>query len=264
VLAGFFIRGIKPLSRWNNLGKGGSGLLRAVGWIVAIGLLLWVGSRAPSALVATLEQALSASSAAPRGWSVNAWAVLPEAEDSSRLSQTAQQLAQTAGLHGALRVIRGLDYDKAWVTQTVAGVTTEAIVERLHSGAIYLVLDRAGSQGSVGLASAVYLLPRWIRQTAPGSVVHLAATLEGAAPGAPWTNRQRQAVVDKVLGAVGAKPVSPLNSDHLISVAAYTPRLTQSDQLGPQPVDFQVAITYNDTLRANEVYVGSPLITVPY
>lgn len=232
--------------------------------MVAIGLLLWVGSRAPSALVATLEQALSASSAAPRGWSVNAWAVLPGSEDASRLSATAQQLAEMAGLHGALRVTRGLDYDKAWVTQTVAGVTTEAIVERLHSGATYVVLDRAGGRGAAGLASAVYLLPQWIRQMAPGGVVHLAATLEGAAPGAPWTNRQRQAVVDKVLGAIGAKPVNPLDTDHLISVAAYTPRLSQSDQLGAQRVDFQVAITYNDTLRANEVYVGSPLITVPY
>lgn len=231
-------------------------------WLIGLGAVIGIGAASRhAASFAMLKTAFHATGSRPLGYSLNGWVALPSSDSSRSLTALVQEAASPAHLKGPIRVTQGLRYRKATVLQTVGGIKSEIIVERLASGATFLVMDRVSNQGFYGLGGSEAIMSRVLRHFGP---VHMSETLEGTLPNPNMTVPQQSAIVQKALGAVGARPVSPLQTRRLVSVAGYTSQIPEKQQLSGKAVNIQVAVTANHYRHATEVLVGSPLITVTY
>lgn len=228
-------------------------------WTLLGGLVVWFGAQTARAVLNPVMTAFAATGAQARGFSVNAWVELPASPGS--LSTVAHRLAQAAHLAGPLHTGRGPTWTRLWVRRQHGRFTSEAIVERLAGGQTYLVLDRAGSQGFSDLSATLTQFRTVLAQFNPQ--VHLAFTLEGSRPGL-LDSRRAQALVGRSLQAVSARPVNGLSRPRLVSVAGYTPFLPESERLDGRALNLQVATAWNSAAHRTDVYVGTPLITVPY
>lgn len=234
--------------------------MRNIWWLLALAGLVFIGARSRGGPYQALETAFNATGAKPSGYSLDDWLVLPAADDHRSLSTLVEGLASRGHLPGAVRRSEGLNYAKAEIVADAGKVNTTLIVERLASGATYAVVDRAGGQGFYGYDESL----KWTQSLlAPFSGQHLSITLEGLIRGQLDTAEQT-AVVHRTLDAVNAAPVNGMTSPALVSEAADTTELADHDTLQNRPINLQVAVNYDGYLRATQVLVGTPLVTVTY
>ena len=234
--------------------------MRNLWWILAVAVLVWIGARSAANPYGAVETAFNATGASPSGYSLDDWGRISGGRTHESLFTLAAQLAARGHIAGSVRLSNGLSYQKAQVVQQVGQVSTDIIVERLASGATYAVADRASANGFYGLSQSV----AWARSLLSNvSPQHLSLTLEGYIHRRLSPNAENQ-LVDRALRAVNAQKVNGLVSPALVSEAADTSRLSDSDTLQHHPVDLQVAVDYNAYLHATQILVGSPLITVTY
>lgn len=233
--------------------------MKGLGWMAAGVLVVWMGASSRP-LIAPLESALRATGAAPAGYSLNAWAKLAPTAARASLTALLERLAESAHLAGPVSPSSGPGFRKESLETRVAGITTRLIVERLAGGATYAVLDRVSTQNFYGLGESRDLFAHVLSRL--GSP-HMAITLEGTVPG-QRSPAERAALVREAFSAVGATRVNGISTAHYLAAAGYTPAIAQADQLAGQPVNIQVAVTYNTYLHRTQIDIGSPLVTVTY
>lgn len=231
------------------------------GWIwLAVGsAVIWMGWNA-QADIAPLKTAFHATGATPVGYSLNAWTRLSGKDSRLPLTTLLDKVSRSAKLTGTIHASRGTDFRKQSLQQTHAGITTRLIVERLGSGATYVVLDRVSTQKFYALNETEQLFHRLLgRYGQP----HMAITLEGTV--ARWTSGKAQsAIIQHAFQAIEAKKVNAVQTAHYSSQAGFTPLISSHDSLQGHPINVQVAVAYNTYLHKTQVDVGSPLVTVTY
>ncbi len=233
--------------------------MRNIWWLAGIGALIWVGAQARAEVVHPLTTAFQATGARPSGYSINDWVRVKPAR-ASNLALLADKVSHELHLAGPAVVQNGASYQKISETRTVAGITTRLIVERLSSGDTYLVFDRSVPHGFEGLNESQTLFRHVLT---PYGRIHQDINLEGNIAGR-LSRKKETAVVQAALHAVGAQQTNGINTIGYMSYAGKSPFISTSDQLDGQPVNVQVALSYNSYTHQTQVYVGSPLITVTY
>lgn len=233
-------------------------MMRNVLWIVGIGAVVWVGAHARAAVMAPLTTAFHATGAAPRGYSVNDWVEVGHSNQSLR--QLSNRTARALHLAAPVKSSNGPAYQKLIRTRTVAGTTTRLIVERLSTGATFVVADRTSPHGFTGLRATEALFAHVLKDYGP---VHSDINLEGAIRGHVSFAGQ-QALVKKGLSSIAASDVNGINTKGYVSMSAKSPFISGSDRLDGRPVNVQIAASYDSYLHETQVYVGTPLITVTY
>lgn len=229
-------------------------------WLAAVGLILWMGASVRAAVISPVMTAFQATKARPQGFSINGWVEMEGAGAQGSLPQMVQTLARQSHVSGQVQQQKGADFQKADIHAEVAGFKTELIAERLASGATYLVLDRVGSQAFSGLGESTALVRSVL---APYGPVHLALTLQGTLPEA-MDSVQEEAVVSQAFRAVAAARVNGIETSQYVSVAGDTPFIHSHDSLQGHAVNIQVAANYNTYWHAEQIDVGTPLVTVTY
>lgn len=231
--------------------------MRSFWWILGVGALVWVGARASAAAVDPLMTAFHATGASPSGYSVNDWV---EVQGDRNLNQLAETTATSLHLHSAPVVTKAASYQKVSDSETIQGVTTRVLAERLNMGATFVVVDRTASHGFAGLRATQALFQSVLRKDGP---VHSDVNLEGLISGRISQARQQQ-LITAALSAVGASKVNGVRAPGYISDAGHSALITGSDTLEGHLINIQVAASYNSFLHKTQVYVGIPLITVTY
>ncbi len=231
--------------------------MRNFWWILGVGALVWVGARASAAAVDPLMTAFHATGATPSGYSINDWV---EVHSGSSLNQLTQTTAISLHLNGVPVVTKTASYQKVSESETIQGVMTRVISERLNMGATFVVVDRTSSHGFAGLRATQALFQAALR---PDGVVHADVNLEGVISGRISDGRQQQ-IIAAALSAIGASPVNGIRAPGYIADAGQSALITGSDTLEGHLVNIQVAASYNGFLHKTQVYVGTPLITVTY
>ncbi len=229
-------------------------------WVAGVGLVLWLGASARAAVISPVMTAFSATKARPQGFSINGWVELSSAQNHTPLPQLVKKLAHAGHIHGLLETASGTDYHKVFVHVSTAGFTTELIAERLASGATYLVIDRVGSQGFRGLSESTSVVKHVLD---PYGSLHLALTLQGTLARA-LSESAEETLVSQAFAAVAAKRVNGIETSQYVSVAGDSPFIHTHDELQGHPVNLQIATNYNTYLHAEQVDVGTPLVTVTY
>lgn len=229
-------------------------------WFVAIGAVLWIGATARAAVLAPLSTAFKATGAKPVGYSLNAWVKVPKSEAHKSLESLITTVSQKAHVRGTLQHTSGTGYQKEAISTSVAGIDTKCIVERLKSGATFVVLDRTSAQGFQALTASEDVFRSVLTHYGHP---HMSVNLEGRLRGR-LTPKARAALIGRAMGAVGASRVNGVNTVGYAAVAGSTALIHESDNLEGHAVNLQVAVAYNTYHHATQVYVGSPLITVTY
>lgn len=236
--------------------KGEDGFMRNILWILGLGTLIWIGAHADAA-IAPLMTAFKATGARASGYSVNDWVEVKHVES---LPSLVQKLAKDLNLSGSIHKTSNVSYDKVFLSQNRSGVSTRVIGERLSTGAVFIVVDRTSSHGFFGLRGSER---KFFGLLQPYGLVHRDINLEGSLPGHVSLTAQKE-VVKKALQAVGAKDVNGITAPGYMAMSAHTPFISHHDSLDGHPVNMQVAVSYNSYLKATQVYVGTPLVTVTY
>lgn len=237
--------------------------MRCRAWkAVMVGLpflaLMWHAAPAPN----PLTTALRAAGAAPSGYSLNDWVevspsgVWPPAV----VDATVVRVGRAFGCRGPVVRSRGRDYQKWQVSCRIGSIATRVVVERLTSGGVYMVVDRAVSGGLIDLAASVRAARLAL---APWGTVHAGLTLEGWRPGL-LSRRATRRLVARALTAVGGREVNAMEAREWVSVSAYAPQAGPPLMVQHRPVDLEVAVVRNVARRRTEVLVGSPLIAITY
>lgn len=229
-------------------------------WMAGIGCVLWAGASVRAAVISPVMTAFHATQARPAGFSINGWVELSSSSGSRSLRNIVQQLSRQTNIRGVVDFAQGTGYQKAVIRQKVAGFSSELIAERLASGSTYVVMDRVGTQSFDGLDESLGLVRHVLRDYGP---LHLSVTLQGTLPGRLSTAREKQ-VVDQALRSIAAKSVNGITTAHYVSVAGDSGFIHSHDVLQGHPVNIQVAVSYNTYLHAEQVDVGTPLVTVTY
>ena len=230
--------------------------MRNILWILGLGTLIWIGAHADAA-IAPLMTAFRATGARASGYSVNDWV---EVKHVASLQSLSQKLRKDLNLSGPVHKTSNVSYDKISVSQSRSGIATRVIVERLGTGAVFIVVDRTSSHGFFGLTGSERTFFDLLH---PYGVVHRDINLEGLLPGHVALTAQK-GIVNQALMAVGATNVNGIAAPGYIAMSAHTPFISRHDSLEGHPVNMQVAVSYNSYLKATQVYVGTPLITVTY
>ncbi len=231
--------------------------MRNVFWILAIGAVIWVGAHAQAAVMAPLTTAFRATGAAPSGYSVNDWV---EVQSGQGLPALAGHTKQALHLNAAIHADSSPTYQKMTAAETVAGITTRLIVERLSTGATFVVVDRTSPHGFTGLRETESLFSQVLRGY---GAVHADINLEGRIPGHLSAAAQK-GVIQRGLSSIAASSVNGIDTRGYVSMSARSPFIPGGAQLQGHPVNVQIAVSYNAYLHQTQVYVGTPLITVTY
>lgn len=229
-------------------------------WIGGIGLVLWMGASVRAAVVSPVMTAFQATQAHSDGFSINGWVQVAPAASNQNLDDIVHHLSQKTHIRGIVKRERGTGYEKAIMVQKVAGFFSELIAERLASGATYVVIDRVGHQGFQGLNESLGLVRNVLSPYGP---LHLSLTLQGTLPHR-LSLAQQQQVVNRAFRAIGAQRVNGIQTAHYLSIAGNSGFIDQHDTLQGHSVNIQVALNYNTYLHAEQVDVGTPLVTVTY
>lgn len=233
--------------------------MRNIWWIIGIAGVVLVGARAEASARAPLMSAFHATGAHATGYSINDWVELSGPIPDS-LDATAAKVGDALKMTAAVRNTIGVGYIKAKETFTVAGITTNVIVERLSTGDIYLVIDRTSPEGFAGLSSTETLFNHLL---ASHGTVHTDVNLEGTIS-QHLSPLAQQRLINTALERVGATTENGIRAPGYISDAGRSPFIVQHDELQGHPLNIQIATSYNPFMHKTEVYVGSPLITVTY
>ncbi|WP_053960550.1 YwmB family TATA-box binding protein [Sulfobacillus thermosulfidooxidans] len=229
-------------------------------WIAGIGFVLWMGASVRAAALSPVMTAFQATKAHPQGFSINGWVQLPRSQSQQNLVDIVRHLSDQTHIRGTVQFEQGTGYQKASIRQHVAGFSSELIAERLSSGATYVVVDRVGSQGFEGLNESLGLVRHVLSRYGP---LHLAFTLQGTLP-ENLSQAQENQVINQAFQAIGAKKVNGIETPQYVSVAGDSGFIAQHDSLQGHPVNIQVALNYNTYWHAEQVDVGTPLVTVTY
>lgn len=234
-------------------------MMKWLAWTAAGALLIWLGSSA-RAIVFPLETAFRATRAKPAGYSMNGWVRLTGQASKEALLPLLDQASTEMHVRGPIVSSNGTGYQKESLTAIAAGIRTRLIVERLSSGQTYLVLDRVTREGFWDVSASEQLFRAVLSRY---GAVHLALTLNGEIPGRMSTADELK-MMHRAFDAVGASWFDGVSTARYLSEAGQTPLIPSHDLWSGRPVNLQIAVGYNAYLRATQVDVGSPLVTVTY
>ncbi len=232
-------------------------MLRNILWIIGLGGLVWIGAHAGGMVIAPLTTAFASTGARPSGYSINDWVAI---RGPNQPRQLARKLGDALHIHSALVSRRTPEYRQFSQTQSLAGITTRVIVERLGNGTTFAVLDRTSSHGFSDVSASERLFETALKRD---GAVHTNVNLEGTLPGRISQSRERQ-LVRQSLKSAGAVGVNGIKTRGYVAMSGRTPFIEATDSLQGRSVNIQVALTYNNYLHATQVFVGSPLLTVTY
>ncbi|MCL5116480.1 MAG: YwmB family TATA-box binding protein [Firmicutes bacterium] len=232
--------------------------MRNFWWVLGVGALVWVGAHARAAVVSPLMTAFQATGAKPSGFSINDWVEVPNA--TLDLAGLASSVAQKLHMNAPQVSQEGIGYQKVSESARVAGISTRVIVERLKSGATYVVVDRTTPHGFAGLRETEALFDHVLKGY---GMVHRNVNLEGAVAG-KRSPAQEYRLVQRALSSIGASSLNGVRTPGYVSEAGKSPFISSSEELEGHPINVQVAASYNAYTHQTQVYIGSPLLTVTY
>lgn len=234
--------------------------MRTTFWLLTMGAAAWLGWNSLTAGGSPLYAAFRATGAAPTGYAINDWVVVPDGAGASALKAAAKELATATGVPGPVHETHGATWVK-WTAGSVDGsVATRVIAERLLSGADYLVIDRSVTGGLTDYREAAKAT---FSRLSPYGSVHQNLTLIGTVPGRLTPPAERR-LLGLVLTTAGGTEVNSVADREIVSLSAYAPHLGPGLTYSGRRVNLEAALSYNPETDSTEVLVGSPVITVTY
>jgi hypothetical protein len=223
-----------------------------------MGVASWLGMRGMAAPLPA-ARALAASGAAPVGYTVSDWVRVPAGLETTLLQQDAASIAGTLGVASAPRWRAGLGW-RMWTLQAQEGDSrTRVWTEWVAPGVVYLVADRTVSGSLVDLAAN---RTRLRAALAPFGPVHQTVTVEGVVHAA-LSPADAQAVVDRALAAVRGRLVAKTVGRRWVVAEALAAGCGPPLAYGVVR-RFNVEVSVSRGERSTRVYVGQPIVTVPY
>ncbi len=225
-------------------------------WTLVMSGLIVIGAKSSVSPYGTLGTLFDATRAHATGYTLDGWEPLTGAEDHVSLAGLASHVAHQAHVRGEVGLTKGPGFQKAEVVQAKRGITTEMMVERLASGATYVVLHRSSGYGFYGIGQGVLWAKKLLSQE--GHSAHLCLTLEGYLPN--LSSYQERKRMDEAFAAVHARAVTSRR------LSAPTFVLQSADVIGRpcHPLHLQLAMHREPYDAVTKVLVGTPVVTVKY
>ncbi|MCY0879210.1 MAG: hypothetical protein OWU84_09750 [Firmicutes bacterium] len=225
---------------------------------VGLSALMWLGvPTTPRSSAAMLVSALTAAGTKMSQGSVSDWVSVEQPTSLGRLlSEVARQLGVRAPIHAW----RGYGYDGLSERGRVGGGEVQVLVERVAPDNPDIVVTETWNRVGWGFPVREAALARTLCRY---GMLHQEVTVAGV-----WTRvltpHEEAKAIEGVWRALRGRPLSESVGRRAVVEFGRTPDVSATTRWAQKRVNVQLVVSLHRRAHETVLYLGSPLVTIPY